>query len=112
MRIEQWIYTIPLRLRSWFRGKRVEQELDDELRFHLEREVHEAAARGNAPEEARRRMLRDLRGAEEACREVRHTNTIDSLARDFAYAGRTLRRSPMFAATAALTLALGIGAST
>ncbi|MGD0296862.1 MAG: ABC transporter permease [Bryobacteraceae bacterium] len=112
MRLEQWIYTIPLRLRSLFRRNRVEQELDDELRFHLDREVHEAAARGKAPDEARQRMLRDLHGAEEACRDMRHTNIIDSLIKDLTYAGRTLRRSPIFAATAALTLALGIGAST
>jgi predicted permease len=112
MRLEQWFYTIPLRLRTFLRRKRVEQELDDELRFHLDREVHEAAAHGKAPDEARQRMLRDLHGAVEACRDMRHTTMIESLAKDLAYAGRTLRRSPIFTATAALTLALGIGAST
>ena len=43
---------------------------------------------------------------------MRHTNGIDNLIKDFTHAGRTLRRSPIFATTAAVTLALGIGAST
>ena len=43
---------------------------------------------------------------------MRHTNRIENLIRDFAYAIRTLRKSPIFAATVAVTLALGIGAST
>lgn len=111
MRLQQWIYTIPLRLRSLFRRNRVEQELDDELRFHVEREVYEAVTRGKAADEARRRILRELRGAEEECRDMRHTNRIDNLIKDLTYAVRTLRRSPIFAATAAITLALGIGAS-
>ena len=37
MRFERWVYTVPLRLRSLFRRNRVEQELDDELQFHVER---------------------------------------------------------------------------
>ncbi len=48
----------------------------------------------------------------EECRDMRHTNYIDNRMKDLAYAGRTLRKSPVFAATAAATLALGIGAST
>src|ERR1700691_3102848 len=101
MRLEHWIYTIPLRLRSLFRRNRVEQELGDELRFHLERELHEAATRGKAPDEARRRTLRELHGADEACRDARHTNRIESLIKDLTYAERTLRKSPIFAVTAA-----------
>lgn len=115
MRLEHWVYTIPLRLRSMLRRRHIEQELDDELRFHVEREIHEGVARGKDSHEARRRAVLALDGVErckEECRDIRHTNGIDNLIKDFSYAGRTLRKSPMFAATAAVTLALGIGAST
>lgn len=54
MWLEHWGYTIPLRLRSVFRRRRVEQELEDELRFHLEREIRERIAQGADPREARR----------------------------------------------------------
>src|ERR1700736_3958331 len=115
MRLEHWIYTIPLRLRTMFRRHRVEQELEDELRFHLEREIHEGVAHGKDPHEARRQAILGLDGVErckEECRDMRHTNRIENLIKDFTYAGRTLKKSPIFAATAAATLALGIGAST
>lgn len=39
MRVEHWFYTIPLRLRSLFRRRHVEQELDEELRYHLEQKT-------------------------------------------------------------------------
>jgi putative ABC transport system permease protein len=112
---QHWAYTIPLRLRSLFRRRRVEQELDDEIRFHLEREIQERVALGNDPREARRQALLALDGVErckDACRDMRRTNSIDHVIKDFAYAGRTLRRTPLFAAAAVATLALGIGAST
>ena len=115
MGLQRWIYTIPLRLRSLFRRGRVEQELDEELRFHLEREVQERVTQGRDPIRARREALLELEGVErckEECREIRRTNSIHNLIKDFAYAGRSLRKTPIFAATAIATLALGIGAST
>jgi len=115
MRPDQWLYTIPLRLRSLVRSNRVEQELDDELRFHLEVQIRESIARGMDAREARRRAMAALDGLErckEECRDMRHVNVVEHLIKDFAYACRTLRKSPLFALTAAGTIALGIGAST
>ena len=115
MRVEHWFYTVPLRIRSLFRRRRVEQELDDELQFHLELEIQQGIAQGRDPDEVRREALMKLEGVEqckEECRDMRRTNAIENVVRDISYAGRTLRNSPVFAATAILTLALGIGAST
>jgi hypothetical protein len=53
MRPQHWLYTIPLRLRSLFRRRRVEQELNEELQFHLERKIEEGIANGLSPKEAR-----------------------------------------------------------
>ena len=115
MRPQQWLYTIPLRLRSLVRRGRVEQELDDELRFHLEAHIREDIARGIDPIEARRRAMAAFDGLErskEECRDMRHVNLVEDLIKDFTYACRTLPKSPLFALTAILTIALGIGAST
>lgn len=49
MRPAQWFYTVPLRLRSLFRRRRVERELDEEFRYHLERQIEENIAQGMAP---------------------------------------------------------------
>src|SRR5437762_1079800 len=54
MRHEHWLYTVPLRLRSLFRWAQADQELDDELRDHLERKTEEYIAQGMTQEEAHR----------------------------------------------------------
>ena len=62
MRLEHWFYAVPLRLRSLLRRRQVEQELDDELQYHLERKMEEYIARGLTPEESRQAELRAMDG--------------------------------------------------
>jgi hypothetical protein len=48
MRFRRWFYTAPLRLRSLLRCHQVEQELEEELRYHLDRQTEELIAKGGA----------------------------------------------------------------
>src|ERR1700758_4505709 len=101
MRPEHWLYTIPLRLRSLFRWAQADQELDDELRDHLERKTEEYVAQGMTQEEARRRARLDMDGIEqtkEKCRDTRRVNWFQDLIQDIRYALRGFRRAPLFVA--------------
>ncbi len=115
MDIEQWFYSLPLRLRSFFHPSQVDQELKEELREHLEQQIEENIARGMPPEEARYAAMRTLGGltqVEQQCRDVRGASVFQDFVQDLRYGFRQLCRSPGFSALAILCLTLGIGANT
>lgn len=115
MWLEHWIYKLPLRVRSLFRRNRVDDELNDEMQFHLESHAEALVARGLSPEEARYAALRAMNGMEqqkEKCREARGVGLIEDLIADVTYALRSFRKTPALAALIIASLALGIGANT
>jgi len=107
--------TIRLRLRSVFRRRQVEQDLDDELRDHLERQITLHRAAGLSPADARAAAVRDFGNVplvQEHCRDTRHVAWIEDLVRDAGYALRSMRSAPGHTAVVVLSLAFAIGANT
>jgi len=94
---------------------RTEEDLDKELRLHLEHQIADYTAAGASPEESRRRAQLEFGGLERVKEEVRDTRWethLDNLVRDFRYALRNLRKDRRFALIAIFALALGIGSTT
>src|SRR5215472_3954406 len=105
----RWLSTIRHTLRSLFRRRRAEADLDDEFRDHLEREIEHNVRSGMPPEEARRAallLIGPMAFHQEECRDWRGTAFVETCARDLRYALQMLRRTPLFAAAAIVTLAL------
>src|SRR5207302_909053 len=103
------------RILNWFRLRRLEGDLDRELQYHIDRRVTELIHSGLPEPEARRRVALELGGATQVREQVRDiwlTRWLRDFVYDLRFSARSFLRSPSFTATAVLSLALGIGATT
>ncbi|HKJ03919.1 MAG TPA: ABC transporter permease, partial [Longimicrobiales bacterium] len=99
------------RFQVLFRKRQAEAELDDELRFHVEKEIELNLAAGMTPAEARRRALVSFGGVErhkEEVRDVRGARVVDDAVQDARIAVRSFVKEPAFLAAVLLTLGIGI----
>src|SRR4030088_2524269 len=112
--MRELLRTFARRLTALFRRRRLEDDLDEELRSHLEMAVELNLHKGMSAEDARREALRSFGGVEqtkENYRDQRGLPMIETTLQDLRFGFRMFRRSPGFSILAILCLTLGIGAN-
>jgi predicted permease len=112
MKPSRWLSSLPLRVRTLFKKRAAEKELEEEIRFHVERQVEALVEQGFSPEAARAMAMKQMGNVErqmELCRDVRAWQGLEVLRADVRFGYRQLMKRKVTTAAAVLSLALGIG---
>src|SRR6188474_585847 len=100
------------RAKALITRKAIEQDIDAEMRVHLDLLAEDYERSGMSPEQARRaarRRFGNVPHIQDRARDIRGAGILEDLMRDVQYAVRTLRKAPVFTAVVVVSLALGIG---